>query len=102
MPDVPPTLEGLDLDGLLAEGLRPRAVASATAWVPPPPEELKGLLPRHEIIRLIGRGGMGAVYEARQVDLDRQVAVKLLPPALGVEDAFAERFRREAHTMARL
>lgn len=94
-------LNGLNLDGLLAEGLRAPAAVPA-AWEPPTPEELKGLLPHHEIIRLIGRGGMGAVYEARQTVLDRRVAIKLLPAELGANEAFAERFRREAQTMARL
>lgn len=101
MTDRPPALDGLNLDGLLAEGLRAPAGVPA-AWEPPTPAELKGLLPHHEIIRFIGRGGMGAVYEARQVDLDRRVAIKLLPPALEADAAFAERFRREAQTMARL
>lgn len=101
MANRPPAFEGLNLDGLLAEGLRAPAGIPA-AWEPPTPAELKGLLPHHEIIRLIGRGGMGAVYEARQVDLDRRVAIKLLPPALEADEAFAERFRREAQTMARL
>ena len=102
MPDDASALKGLDLGGLLAEGLRATAVPVQVAWDPPSPEELKGLLPGHEILRLIGRGGMGAVYEARQVDLNRRVAIKLLPPALSTDEAFAERFRREAQTMARL
>lgn len=102
MPDDVSALQGLDLGALLAEGLRAPAAPSPAAWDPPSPEALKGLLPGHEIIRLIGRGGMGAVYEARQVDLDRQVALKLLPPALNEDATFAERFRREAQTMARL
>lgn len=101
MADIPPALDGLNLDGLLAEGLRAPA-PNPTAWEPPSPAELSGLLPRHQIVRLIGRGGMGAVYEARQLDLDRRVAIKLLPPELGANEAFAERFRREAQTMARL
>lgn len=45
---------------------------------------------------------MGAVYEARQRTLDRRVALKLLPPELGTDEAFAERFRREARTLGRL
>jgi tRNA A-37 threonylcarbamoyl transferase component Bud32 len=102
MPDDVSALQGLDLDALLSEGLRAPAAPAPAAWNPPSPEELKGLVPGHEIIRLIGRGGMGAVYEARQVDLDRRVALKLLPPALNDDEAFAERFRREAQTMARL
>ncbi len=45
---------------------------------------------------------MGAVYKARQRELDRLVAVKVLPPEVGRDPAFAERFTREARAMARL
>ena len=102
MSDIASTLQGLDLDGLLAEGLRSPSAKTPVAWEPPAPEALKGMVPGHEILRLIGRGGMGAVYEARQTDLDRRVAIKLLPPELGADMAFAERFRREAQLLARL
>jgi len=55
-----------------------------------------------EILGFVGQGGMGAVYKARQKALDRVVALKLLPPGIGKEPAFAERFMREARTLARL
>ena len=45
---------------------------------------------------------MGAVYKARQVSLDRLVALKVLPPEAGRDPAFAERFNREARALARL
>lgn len=95
-------LDGLDLDGLLAEGLSEAPVKAPVNWEPPTPGELKGVLPRYEITRLIGRGGMGAVYEARQLDLDRRVAIKLLPAELSGNEAFAARFQREARTMGGL
>jgi serine/threonine protein kinase len=55
-----------------------------------------------EILELIGRGGMGAVYKARQKQLDRVVALKILPPGTGHDAAFAERFAREAKALAKL
>ena len=57
-----------------------------------------------EVIRQIGAGGMGAVYLGRDADLDRQVAIKVMSPALlhgGAADA-VERFKREARTAAAL
>ncbi len=71
-------------------------------WVPPGVEEVAGRFPELELLRLIGRGGMGAVYQARQKNLDRMVALKILPPEMGNDGAFAERFTREAQAMARL
>jgi len=68
----------------------------------PRPEELSRLFPNLEILGLIGQGGMGAVYRARQKELDRVVALKILPPDVGRDQAFAERFTREARAMARL
>ena len=60
------------------------------------------LFPQYEVSDLIGRGGMGAVYRGRQVELDRTVAIKLLPLEVSVDPNFADRFRREARAMAKL
>src|SRR5262249_13711306 len=68
----------------------------------PTPEELAPPFPHLEIEGLIGQGGRGAVYKARQLRLDRPVALKVLPPEVGRDPAFAERFLREARTLARL
>jgi serine/threonine protein kinase len=68
----------------------------------PDPVELAPHFPQLEILELIGQGGMGAVYKARQVKLDRLVALKILPSEWGKDPAFAERFAREARTLARL
>jgi len=56
----------------------------------------------YEIISKIGQGAMGAVFKARQVSMDRVVALKILPPALAKDSAFLERFLREARAAAQL
>lgn len=78
------------------------AEAAGARFVPPPVSEIAMLFPHLEILRLIGQGGMGAVYKARQRSLDRFVALKVLPPAVAVDPGFAERFNREARALARL
>ena len=57
---------------------------------------------QYEIGRLLGRGGMGAVYLARERALERAVAIKVLPPELAADAEGRERFRREARTAAKL
>ena len=71
-------------------------------WVPPAAEEVAPLLPNYQVLSLLGRGGMGAVYLALQTSLDRSVAIKLLPLEVSADEAFAQRFVREARAMARL
>ena len=71
-------------------------------FLPPKPHEIAPLFPQLEILDLVGTGGMGAVYKARQSKLDRLVALKILPPEVGQDPAFAERFAREARTLGRL
>src|SRR4051812_33633988 len=56
----------------------------------------------YSLEREIGRGGMGIVYLAREVQLDRLVAIKALPPQLAVRDDVRQRFLREARTAAGL
>lgn len=62
----------------------------------------QALAGRYSIERELGRGGMGIVYLAREVSLDRPVALKLLPPALAGRAATRERFLQEARTAAKL
>lgn len=92
-------------------GLCPRCVLSAgfpthgDAKAPataPLPADLSSHFPQFEIREWIGRGGMGWVYLARQRQLDRPVALKILPPETARDPAFAERFLREAQALARL
>ena len=57
---------------------------------------------RYRLLSLIGEGGMGQVYKAHDTVIDRDVAIKVLSSELGAEPGYRERFRREAHTAARL
>lgn len=70
--------------------------------VPPAPAELAAAFPQLEILEMIGQGGMGFVYKARQPKLERLVALKILPQSLATDPTFAERFTREARMLARL
>src|SRR5436309_4226624 len=58
-------------------------------------------LGRYEAIRLLGEGGMGRVYLARQLDLGRQVVVKVMHDHIAADPKFCERFQRETLLMAR-
>lgn len=64
--------------------------------------EVAALFPQLEVVRLLGAGGMGAVYQARQPALERWVALKVLPGAGSGVGNFTERFNREARALARL
>lgn len=57
---------------------------------------------RYRLRRLIGRGGMGEVYEAEDTEKDRIVAIKLLPEAISHDPVFRKRLQREAHSAGRL
>lgn len=76
--------------------------SASARFIPPTPEELAPYFPDLEILELIGRGGMGVVYKARQKRLDRLVALKILAPKIGQDAAFAARFEREARALAML
>jgi tRNA A-37 threonylcarbamoyl transferase component Bud32 len=106
-PLAPDVLEGLCPRCLLGPALNlERAEQPATTppagFIPPAIAELAPLFPQLEILELLGQGGMGAVYKARQIKLDRLVALKVLPPTAANDPSFAERFLREARTLARL
>jgi tRNA A-37 threonylcarbamoyl transferase component Bud32 len=106
--------EGLCPRCLLKEAFRsppppvaPRAIEPGTAphqgsFTAPALADLAKRFPQLEIIDLLGQGGMGAVYKARQTKLDRPVALKILPPEAGTDSAFADRFTREARALAKL
>ena len=77
--------------------------ATHRKWDAPSPERIQRELPRFEVIALLGRGGMGAVYRCRALDSGEEVAVKVLPREVGEgEVRFITRFQREASIMASL
>ena len=79
------------------EPVKPKKVAV------PLPEAMASHFPNYEILRILGRGGMGAVYLARQTSLNRLVAIKILPAELDDgENNFTQRFKNEAQAMAQL
>ena len=80
----------------------PTSATPPPGFTPPEPAELAEKFPQLEILELLGHGGMGAVYKARQKHLDRLVALKILSPHIGDDPAFAERFAREARSLAKL
>jgi serine/threonine protein kinase/Tfp pilus assembly protein PilF len=86
--DPPPSAAGDGLAGDLTDIADPSAVAKK--------------LPQFEILELLGRGGMGVVYKARQKSLNRLVAIKILAPEREHEPHFAKRFAREAELLAKL
>jgi serine/threonine protein kinase len=102
---APSLLGGLNPDELFARGMqsvRMTGGGSMQNWEPPTIAEAARLFPNYKVLDVLGRGGMGAVYKAVQTALDRVVAIKLLPLEISIDRDFADRFVREARTMAKL
>lgn len=97
-------LAGLNPADLLRQGAEEDTIAddATSAFALPPIDQIASAFPHFEILELIGQGGMGAVYKVRQKDLDRIVALKILPPTIGQSSEFSERFTREARALAKL
>jgi len=66
------------------------------------PQRAELVIPGFELREILGRGGMGEVWKARQVSLGRTVAIKLLPPKLARDPEFVARFEKEATALASL
>ncbi len=80
----------------------PTPTHPATRWQAPAIEDLTPLFPQYQIRRMLGRGGMGAVYAGYDPRLKRNIAIKILPPELAEQPGFQERFEREAQSLAKL
>src|SRR5436190_21781684 len=78
------------------------ATEAATRIEPPDIAAVRSAFPQLEVISLIGAGGMGAVFKARQPKLNRFVALKILAPEWTDDARFADRFEREAQALARV
>jgi serine/threonine protein kinase len=96
--DISACLAGLTFVHGAAVEMNPPATPGPSAPPPPPAEPLGDF----RLVREIGRGGMGVVYEAVQLSLGRRVAVKVLPLAAALDARQIERFRNEAQAAARL
>jgi len=90
------------MDGTGATGEPVSEKPRGPGFVPPCPEELSQHFAQFAIQELLGHGGMGVVYKARQLGLERPVALKIINPEAADDPQFADRFAREARAMARL
>jgi serine/threonine protein kinase len=100
-------LSGMCPKCMLRQGVEGPPEVVVTGRIRPRPEtpdlsDVQRDFPDLEVLELVGRGGMGLVYKARQRRLDRLVALKVLAPDLANDPAFAERFLREAQALAKL
>jgi hypothetical protein len=96
--EVFPAMALMENVALADESLDGPATGPETPAESAPPQQLGD----YRILREVGRGGMGIVYEAEQVSLGRHVALKVLPRKMFVDDSQRRRFEREAKAAAKL
>ena len=87
---------------VFAKAMQPTVEVTMPLPFPPGIDAVRQAFPHLEVIELIGSGGMGSVFKARQPQLDRNVALKILPTMLAEQPGFSERFQREAQALAKL
>jgi len=92
----------LEADSALSGGFADCPGCHASVHVPPPRVVPGTTIGGFRLERLLGRGGMGEVYLATQLSMDRQVAVKILPAGLTEKQAFVDRFLLEVRAAAKL
>jgi serine/threonine protein kinase len=99
--DMSAPLRDFNRSGFVRAALQITKAPSASSQGTSPPSEL-GQLGDYQLIREIGRGGMGIVYEAHQISLNRRVALKVLPFAAALDPKQLQRFKNEAQAAAQL
>ena len=100
----PPKRREAVRDGERASNPPPIPPPMGAGREPPPPAPARGprTIGNYQLIEKLGVGGMGIVYKAQQLSMDRPVALKILPPSCARDRVFVERFLREARSAARL
>src|SRR5262245_64646728 len=102
---LPSTAPQLIMNPMAEPPTQPAVPESLTAPAPAngaEPDLTGQTLGDYRILRRLGQGGMGQVYLAEQVSLKRHVALKLLKPELAANEVSLQRFKQEAHSVARV